>query len=205
MHYCVRYRSLSSLRTLSSRTRFSLSLRQTEVWPTVCGTITGVDRLDDLITLRPATAEDAAFIENVYKSSRGDDLRGLGWDESRVDEFLSMQFEAQSTFDTADHEHAIDQVILYSNKPVGRLLIDSGDQELRCLDLAVLPDFRNRGVGTFLLRNLQNQAAKSRRSLRLQVIRFNRAISLFERLGFIRTSESGTHFQMEWKPPEAQL
>jgi hypothetical protein len=34
----------------------------------------------------------------------------------------------------------------------------------------------------------------------LQVIRFSRAINLFERLGFVRTSETGTHFQMEWKP-----
>jgi predicted RNA binding protein YcfA (HicA-like mRNA interferase family) len=32
------------------------------------------------------------------------------------------------------------------------------------------------------------------------VIRFNRALNLFERLGFVRSSETGTHFQMEWQP-----
>lgn len=163
-----------------------------------------MDRLDDSVSLRPATADDADFLKRLYKSSRGDDLRELGWDENRVDEFLSMQYEAQTTFDEEDNRLAMDQVILFSDTPAGRLLVDSRDQELRCLDLALLPEFRNRGVGALLLRKLQDQAAKSHRPLRLQVIRFNRAVNLFERLGFIRTSETGTHFQMEWTPPGAQ-
>jgi ribosomal protein S18 acetylase RimI-like enzyme len=157
--------------------------------------------MDNSVSLRPATADDAAFLELVYKSSRGDDLRGLGWDENRIGDFLSMQYEAQRAFDGQDHGKAMDQVILYDDKPVGRLLVESREQEIRCLDLAVLPDFRNRGVGTHLLRTLQTQATNSHRSLRLQVIRFNRALTLLERLGFVRTSETGTHFQMEWKPP----
>lgn len=171
---------------------------------TVCGTITNVAQSDDSVSLRAATPDDAAFMELVYKSSRGDDLRGLGWDENRIDEFLAMQYEAQRTIEGQDHQQAMDQVILFYGKPVGRLLVDSRDQEIRCLDLAVLPDFRNQGVGTATIRRLQDQAAKSRRSLRLQVIRFNRALNLFERLGFVRTSETGSHFQLEWKPPDTQ-
>jgi hypothetical protein len=53
-----------------------------------------------------------------------------------------------------------------------------------------------------MLRELQARARQINKPLRLQVIRFNRAITLFERLGFERTSETGTHFQMEWRPPE---
>jgi GNAT superfamily N-acetyltransferase len=87
------------------------------------------------------------------------------------------------------------------------LLVDSRENEIRCVDLALLPEFRNRGLGTLLLRRLQREAAEANKPLRLQVIRFSRAVSLFERLGFVRTSETGTHFQMEWKPPvsEARL
>jgi hypothetical protein len=47
---------------------------------------------------------------------------------------------------------------------------------------------------------LQDEAKKADQPLRLQIIRFNRAVNLLERLGFIRTSETGTHFQMEWLP-----
>ena len=72
--------------------------------------------------------------------------------------------------------------------------------EIRIVDLSLLPDYRNRGTGVMLIQELQTQATAAKRPLRLQVIRFNRAVGLFERLGFRRTSETGTHFQMEWLP-----
>ena len=156
--------------------------------------------LDESVTLRPVTSGDAAFLLQIYKSSRGDDLRGLGWEEGRIDEFLEMQYEAQRAFDEKDNAQTTDQVILWSGQRAGRLLVASRDQEIRCLDLALLPEFRNRGLGTYMLRRLQEDAAAINAPLRLQIIRFSRAVNLFERLGFVRTSESGTHFQMEWKP-----
>ena|GEM_PF-208913 len=168
--------------------------------------ITNVTDPNNSLTLRPARGEDAAFLLEVYKSSRGEDLRELGWDENRVAEFLDMQHEAQRTFDAQDYAQANDEVILSAGERAGRLLVDSRENEIRCIDLALLPEFRNRGVGTQLLRRLQRDAAKANKPLRLQVIRYSRAVGLFERLGFVRTSETGTHFQMEWRPnvPEAR-
>lgn len=154
----------------------------------------------DSIELRPVTSEDDTFLIAVYKSSRGDDLRGLGWDEDRINEFLEMQHQAQQNFDQHDHEHAIAEIILYAGQPAGRLLVDSSGDAIRCLDLTLLPEYRNRGLGASLTRRLQAQAAAANKPLRLQVIRFSRAVNLFERLGFSRTSETGSHFQMEWKP-----
>jgi GNAT superfamily N-acetyltransferase len=159
-----------------------------------------VTDLNNSLTLRPARGEDAAFLLQVYQSSRGEDLRELGWDETRVAEFLDMQYEAQRTFDAQDYAQAKDEVILSAGEQAGRLLVDSRENEIRCVDLALLPKFRNRGLGTLILRRLQREAAEANKPLRLQVIRYSRALSLFERLGFVRTSESGTHFQMEWKP-----
>ena len=156
--------------------------------------------LNNSLTLRPVTAEDSEFLIRVYKSSRGEDLRELGWDETRVAEFLDMQYEAQRTFDDQDHARANDEVILSAGERAGRLLVDSRENEIRCIDLALLPGFRNRGLGTMLLRRLQREAAQANKPLRLQVMRYSRTVSLFERLGFVRTSETGTHFQMEWKP-----
>jgi ribosomal protein S18 acetylase RimI-like enzyme len=162
--------------------------------------ITNVTELNHAPTLRPVTAGDAAFLLQVYKSSRGEDLRALGWDEARIDEFLQMQYEAQRAFDGSDYAQATDEVILFSGERAGRLLIDSREGEIRCVDLALLPEFRNRGLGTMLVRRLQQEAAAANKPLRLQVIRYSRAVNLFERLGFVRTSESGSHYQMEWKP-----
>ena len=150
------------------------------------------------ISTRPVNAADAEILVEIYKSSRGDDLRGLGWPEDRISEFLEMQYEAQQKFFAADYKHATDELILCEGKPAGRLIVERREHEIRCVDAALLPEHRNRGIGAFLLRQLQDEARNAGKPLRLQIIRFNRAVNLLERLGFIRISETGTHFQMEW-------
>lgn len=152
------------------------------------------------ISLRPATSEDEGFLLEVYKSSRGDDLRELGWTEDRISEFLDMQYEAQQRFFASEYRRAVDQIVLWEGEPVGRLIVEPRDHEIRCVDVALVPERRNVGIGSLLIRKLQDEAKSQKRPLRLQVIRFNRAVNLFERMGFVRTSETGTHFQMEWLP-----
>ncbi|MDX6383082.1 MAG: hypothetical protein QOK48_655 [Blastocatellia bacterium] len=152
------------------------------------------------ISVRPVTAADAGLLLEIYRSSRGDDLRGLGWSEARISEFLGMQYEAQQRFYEGEYKRAADEIILREGKPAGRLVVERREHEIRYIDMALLPEHRNHGVGTFLIQQLQDEARKSKKPLRLQVIRFNRAVNLLERLGFVRTSETGTHFQMEWAP-----
>lgn len=162
--------------------------------------ITSVKIENDSISLRPANADDETFLLELYRSSRGDDLRGLGWDEDRIREFLDMQYEAQQKFHDNDHQSPSDEIVLCDGERAGRLLVDPREHEIRCVDIALLPSFRNRGIGSLLVSQLQARADREQKPLRLQVIRFNRAINLFERMGFERTSETGTHFQMEWVP-----
>jgi GNAT superfamily N-acetyltransferase len=152
------------------------------------------------ISLRPVTADDEGFLLEIYKSSRGDDLRGLGWTEDRISEFLGMQYEAQQRFFESEYKRAVDEIVLFDGKPAGRLVVERREHEVRLIDVALLPEHRNRGIGSFLIRKLQDEARLERKPLRLQVIRFNRAVNLLERLGLVRTSETGTHFQMEWTP-----
>jgi len=150
------------------------------------------------IRLRPATSEDKTFLLEVYKSSRGDDLRALGWDEDRISEFLDMQYDAQQRFFESEYKRVADQIVLVKEKSAGRLFVERRDHEIRCIDVALLPEYRNTGIGTLLLRQLQDEAQRAGKPLRLQIIRFSRAVNLLERLGFARTSETGPHFQMEW-------
>ena len=151
------------------------------------------------ISFRPVAEGDKDFLLALYKSSRGDDLRKLGWDEKRIDEFLDMQYEAQQRFHENEYKRAKGEIVLVDNKPAGQLVFENREHEIRCVDFALLPEYRGRGAGTFLIQRLQAEARRARKPLRLQVIRFNRAVNLFERLGFSRTSETGTHFQMEWR------
>lgn len=152
------------------------------------------------ITVRPVAPGDEELLLKIYQSSRGDDLRGLGWDEDRISEFLEMQYEAQQHFFDSEYQRANDEIILLAGEPAGRLIVERREYEIRFIDMALLPEHRNNGVGAFLIGKLQDEARRQSKPLRLQVIRFSRAVNLFERAGFARTSETGTHFQMEWTP-----
>ena len=152
------------------------------------------------ISLRSVTADDEQLLLEIYQSSRGDDLRGLGWAEDRISEFLAMQYEAQQRFFESEYKRAADEIVLFEGKEAGRLIVERREHEIRLIDVALLSEHRNRGIGAFLIRKLQDEARREKKPLRLQIIRFNRAVNLLERSGFVRTSETGTHFQMEWTP-----
>jgi ribosomal protein S18 acetylase RimI-like enzyme len=187
------------LATTASRITPPISLTQIELVRLESFAMSEADTTNS-ISLRPVSDDDAAFLVELYKSSRGDDLRGLGWDEDRIGEFLEMQYEAQQRFHANEYKKPVDQIVMWKSERVGRLIFESREHEIRCVDVAVLPRHRNAGIGAQLIRELQIEAKRQKKALRLQVIRFNRAIALFERLGFQRISETGTHFQMEWTP-----
>jgi GNAT superfamily N-acetyltransferase len=152
----------------------------------------------ETLSLRAAAAGDEEFLFSLYASSRDDDLRELQWDDDRISEFLRMQYEAQQRFIKSEYQVADDQVVLMNGAGIGRILVERRDHEIRGVDIALLPEFRNQGIGSWLIAQLQSEASRAHKPLRIQVIRFSRAISLLERLGFARTSETGTHYQMEW-------
>ncbi len=50
------------------------------------------------ITLRDETAEDDAFLREVYASSRADELALALWSQEQREAFLDSQFRAQHSY-----------------------------------------------------------------------------------------------------------
>ena len=69
---------------------------------------------------------------------------------------------------------------------------------MHLIDIALLEEHRNRGVGTQLLRQLLEECATRRDTLRLQVLQDNPAIWLYRRLGFVKAGADPMYVQMEW-------
>jgi ribosomal protein S18 acetylase RimI-like enzyme len=68
------------------------------------------------------------------------------------------------------------------------------------VDIALLPEFRGRGIGGGQLASLIQQCRAEKLPLRLQVLKENPAQRLYERLGFNKTSEDQMYIQMEKLP-----
>ena len=106
---------------------------------------------DGTLTLRKIDASDTSFLYQVYASTRIDEMLLSGWSKSQIDWFLEMQFNLQHTQWQHYYPDAAFDLILLDDIPVGRLYIDRRETEIRIVDIAILPQFRSRGIGTYLL------------------------------------------------------
>jgi ribosomal protein S18 acetylase RimI-like enzyme len=156
------------------------------------------------ISLRPTCPDDEEFLYRVYASTRQDEVSAWGWNQSQQEAFLKMQFNAQQRAYEWQFPGAEHSVILCDGEMAGRLIIVRTDREIRLTDITLLPEYRRRGAGTFLITDLQAQARAAGRPLRLRVSRTNEAARrLYERLNFSLTGESDIHFMMEWLSGDA--
>ncbi|HZE57230.1 MAG TPA: GNAT family N-acetyltransferase [Chthoniobacterales bacterium] len=151
-----------------------------------------------MISLRPITPEDDTFLARVYASSRAEELAITGWPEELKADFCRRQFDAQSAYYAANYPGASFQMIERDGWPVGRLYIDRWEREIRIVDITLLPEFRGSGIGTKLLRDLQEEARGAGKSLTIHVERFNRALSLYQRFGFEQVEDKGAYLLMRW-------
>jgi ribosomal protein S18 acetylase RimI-like enzyme len=111
-----------------------------------------------------------------------------------------MQFAAQAQYYREHYPDTSFDVILLGAEAVGRLYVARWTDEIRIVDIALLPACCNRGLGTTLVRALQAEAAASRKPLRIHVERFNPALRLYERLGFRQVEDKGVYLFLEWQP-----
>ena len=153
-----------------------------------------------VVALRPATAEDEGFLYSVYASTREAELAGVDWTEEDKAAFLWQQFEAQARHYREQYDGAAYDVIEVDSRPVGRLYVARWADEIRIMDISLLPENRRRGIGTALLRNLLDEAARTGKWVTVHVEQFNPARRLYERLGFHRVRNVGVYLLMQWSP-----
>lgn len=152
------------------------------------------------ITLRDALPEDEPFLFEVYASTRAQELALLPWDDEQRKSFLTMQFVAQHSHYREQFPDASFSLIYRGDLPLGRLYVLREEREIRILDITVLPEHRNGGIGTSLLRDLLDEAAQSGKRAMIYVETYNPSLRLFERLGFKSIAEEGVNFLLEWRP-----
>ena len=143
--------------------------------------------------LREAFPADAEFEQLLYASTR-DDLRPLG--PEVFDGLVGMQFRAQSMSIRLDHPRADKKIVVVDDAPVGRIIVDADGPAIEVIDVAMLPQYRNHGIGSSVLRGVLVHADRLGRSVRLHVEKQSRAVRLYERLGFAISADVGMYFAM---------
>lgn len=132
----------------------------------------------------------------VYASIREPELEGSGLPREQWGSFIAQQFEAQSHAYSAYRDTSF-EVVLVDGEPAGRLIVARWPEELRVVDIALLPEFRGRGIGEELMRSLLEEAEERGVKTSIHVERFNPAQRLYARLGFRMVSETGVYLLLE--------
>jgi ribosomal protein S18 acetylase RimI-like enzyme len=151
------------------------------------------------VALRSVCADDDDFLFEVYASTRLEELAATPWDESQREAFLRLQFAAQQQHYQSHYPEAEHKLILLDRHNIGRVYVARRTDEIRILDIALLPAHRNSGIGTSMIEALQSEASKEGKPVRIYVESFNPSLRLFERLGFSSVQDIGTHLLMEWR------
>lgn len=121
-----------------------------------------------VVTLRHATSDDQLFLEGLFCATRRDEFASI--DPELIDDLLRHQHHIRSGAFAGTFDPSGDHIIVHDDGgPIGRIWVDSSSEEWTLVDLAVLPDYQHRGIGSVLVADLVDQAERSDATVRLTV------------------------------------
>ena len=154
------------------------------------------------ITLRAVGPDDYDFLVEVYGSTRAEEMALVPWTTEMQQAFVRSQFAAQQDHYAKTYPAASHDIIMSDDRPVGRLYVARLDQEIRIVDITLLPAERNAGIGSYLIKQLLDEANRSGKVTRIYVEEFNPSLRLFERLGFSPSEQQGIHLLLQCSPSQ---
>lgn len=142
-----------------------------------------------MVTLRPATVDDDTFLFELYASTRSDELSAIGWSDQQRDAFLRMQFEMQRR----GRPEEDNQIVLLEERPIGRFVLRRTEEAIFLVDITILPEFRNLGIGAKLINDLIEESTLTGKPIQLHVLASNFAKRLYDRLGFVVVDDNSAN------------
>ncbi len=150
---------------------------------------------------RAATPADEPFLFDLYCAVRAHEFALLVLPEPLKQQLIRIQFAAQKDGYSAEFPGSGFEIVSQGERQVGRIWIAQLPDSFHLVDIAVMPGAQNSGIGTNLVRELQQEAQAAQKPVRLSVFRFNEgSLRFHQRLGFTVTHEDEIQIYFEWNP-----
>lgn len=154
------------------------------------------------IEFKEITGNDLPFLKKVYRSTREEEMMLTEWDEQQKSAFIDQQFSAQHAYYQEVYHDATFEIIVIDGQNAGRIYLWESPKQLRIVDVALLPEFRGKGVGNIILDNLITKVSKEHKVLSIHVEYYNRALNLYKRKGFKVKDQTGVYYYLELETSE---
>lgn len=150
-------------------------------------------------SFRPVNRSDTEFLARLYASTRLDIHQLIDWSDEQKEQFLRMQFDAQQAHYKSHFPNAECNIVVnQKKKPIGRLYVDQREDEVRVIDISLMPNHRRKGIGSKIIKDVMERGRLLQLPVRLHVARFNPALSWYSKMGFQQIGETDMTFLMEW-------
>ena len=156
--------------------------------------------LQSNLSFRGINEKDMDFLSQLYATTRWEELQRAPWDDAQRLAFLQEQFNAQHIHYQSHYPKAEYLVIEQDNEAIGRIYLDRDDVSICLIDIALLPQHKNQGIGTQLLKELLTEAQRDNKKVTIHVESFNPAYHWYVKHGFQQIEDRGVYQYMEWYP-----
>ena|ERR1700722_2436375 len=141
------------------------------------------------LTTRPATDSDTAFARETHHGAYRDVV---------IAQFGAWDDVEQARYFDNDWRDAKFDIILSDDTPCGYAAVEHRANDVHVRELVIHPRWQSQGIGTAFLKRVMESAAQKGLPVRLGTFHRNRALKLYQRLGFREIGRTGTHVLLEW-------
>lgn len=146
------------------------------------------------IYLRQIEESDKQDIFEIFLNSRPDMLSLISYGNQNENVILSQFDLSQRYVDIRELDTRY--IIVYENRTIGTLYLRINEKKIEVVSFAILPLFRNKGIGTYLLNEIINKYSDEF-EIRLNVAWYNNeALKLYLRLGFEEIEDLGVYKEL---------
>jgi ribosomal protein S18 acetylase RimI-like enzyme len=149
------------------------------------------------LALRPIRNDDIGILKAVYQASRAWEQAFFGFDDAQWLAFIEQQFQLQHHHYRSHYPEANFDCVLQNENAIGRLYVDRGATSIQLMDINLLPQFQQQGIGTHLLLQLIDEAEQSQKTLRAYVEENNHARAWYAKHGFCEVSQQTPYILIE--------
>jgi len=141
------------------------------------------------ISFRQAVNQDFDYCKRLYFGEMEWIIKELHLDRAAQEATFRQQWDLTQV-----------RIISLDGSDVGWIQTMTQDDELFVAQMFVDRPFQRRGVGTEVMKRLIGEAALINQTMRLNVVKINPAVWLYERLGFRVINEDDRKFYMKRDP-----
>jgi RimJ/RimL family protein N-acetyltransferase len=153
------------------------------------------------VVLRSEQSADADFLYDLFRSHMLTELALMPVDGATKEHLVRMQFNSQTATYRAQFSKARFDIVEQDSSPIGRLIVDTGEDASCIVDFALVPERRGAGLGTAILAAVLRQ---QRQPVLSKVLYNNEAsLRMCRRVGFVHIGGELPFLQLEWRPPAA--